>query len=72
MERLKATGLSLPAGLGISCLFQFWQPKKYERLWGRVRHSFHFGTAEWLRKVLYILTMNSMQHLYVKSREYNH
>lgn len=71
MESLKATGLSLPAGLGIGCLLQFWQPKMCVKLWGWVTYSSHFDTAEWLKNVFYILTSNSMQPPYVESKE-NH
>lgn len=71
MESLGATGLSISTGLGISCLLQFRQAKKCVKLWGWVTYSFHFDTAEWLKDVFCILTMNSMQQPYVKCKEYN-
>lgn len=70
MESLKATGLSLSTRLDISCLLQSCQLKKCVKLWGWVTYSFHFDTAEQLKDVFCILTMNSMQQPYVKSKEY--
>lgn len=71
MNSLKATGLSSPQGL---VLVASSSSDSQRSVWDckAESDSFHFDTAEQLRNVFCILTINSTQLPYVKSKEYNH